>query len=298
MMHSGTLFSECRRSRKTGNVIKQTQFKLMKKDCLDCLKSLPDNTIDVTMTSPPYNKKEAGAIIVKKVIYNKYKDAKPESEYQQWQVEVLNALYEKTKAGGSCFYNHRPRWEKGNPIHPFQWLSKTRWQMRQQIIWNRKICGNLRSWRFFQTHEEVWWLWKPNGKSPGKNQVKSGLGKLGSVWDIRPYSNKALDHPCMFPPELPAIAILGTTGIGDIVFDPYCGMGTTGVAATTLGRYFVGCDIDNDYLSHAKNRIKAAHSGDFAKVHKYLPHGDKELSAIKKFIQSHPGIKHRLEAQR
>ena len=198
-----------------------------KVDCLDFMKGFLTPFVDVTITSPPYNKGEQGAILIKAIKYNNYRDNLPEDEYQENQINFLNELYRVTTPGGSCFYNHRPRWIKGKPIHPFEWIHKTDWQMRQQIIWNRKICGNLRAWRFYQTHEEFWWLWKDNKKAPGENQINMKYASLGSVWNVRPYSNKKIKHPCMFPPEIPARIILATTEKDDVVFDPFCGSGTT-----------------------------------------------------------------------
>ena len=166
------------------------------------------------------------ALSSKKIRYDRYVDKLNEPEYQNEQIEILNAIYDKTKTGGSLFYNHRPRWEVGKSIHPFEWLSKTKWEMRQQVIWYRKFCGNLRPWRFYQTHEELWWLWKNNGHKPGINAIPLSLAKLGSVWELRPYSNKKqINHPCVFPPEIPSRCIQATSQEGDLVFDPYARLG-------------------------------------------------------------------------
>jgi len=55
-----------------------------------------------------------------------------EIEYQNWQIQVLNELYRTTKLGGSFFYNHRVRYENGGIIHPLEWLTKTKWKIRQK----------------------------------------------------------------------------------------------------------------------------------------------------------------------
>ncbi|MCG8625481.1 MAG: site-specific DNA-methyltransferase [Proteobacteria bacterium] len=235
-------------------------------DALSVLSDMRDGMVDMTITSPPYNKGEQGAVLIKAVKYDTHRDNMPEAEYQNNQIKVLNEIYRVTKSGGSCFYNHRPRWVKGKPIHPFEWLSKTKWQMRQHIIWHRKICGNIRAWRFYQTHEEIWWLWKPNGKSPGQNQINMEQATLGSVWPIFPYKNKSVKHPCLFPPEIPARAILATTKKGDTVLDPYVGCGTTIMAAHQLGRNYIGIDISETYAEIARKRIKVPFDGDVKKV--------------------------------
>ena len=240
--------------------------KVIAGDALSVISSMQADTVDLTITSPPYNKGEQGAVLIKAVKYDVYKDNIPEASYQDNQVEVLNALYRATKPGGSCFYNHRPRWVSGVPTHPFEWLSKTDWQMRQHIIWHRKICGNLRAWRFYQTHEEIWWLWKPNDKPPGQNQINMDQAVMGSVWAIPPYRNKSVKHPCLFPPEIPARIILATTNEGDVVLDPYAGCGTTLVAAHQLGRKYIGIDISESYATIARNRVSVPFDGDVKRV--------------------------------
>ena len=240
--------------------------KIFAEDCMNLMRRMPDDFVAATVTSPPYNKGEQGAVLIKAVKYNGYRDNLNEAEYQARQIAVLDELHRVTAPGGSCFYNHRPRWVKGAPIHPFQWLQKTKWQMRQHLIWNRKICGNLRAWRFYQTHEEIWWLWKDNGAPPGQNQIPMSSAVLGSVWDIRPYSNKDVGHPCIFPPEIPARLILAATKPGDVVFDPFCGCGTTPLAAKLLDREYVACDLSEDYAKISRGRIKTPFDGDREKV--------------------------------
>ena len=131
-------------------------------DALEVLRSLQDNFFDVGVTSPPYNKGERHkGWLVDNVRYDKASDRKNESQYQAEQVEVLNELYRVIKPGGSFFYNHKLRWDRGRLIHPYQWVSKTKWGIRQEIVWYRKIAGNIRGWRFWQVDERIYWLYKP-----------------------------------------------------------------------------------------------------------------------------------------
>lgn len=127
------------------------------------------------ITSPPYNKKE------KHGGWLGYRDVMPEEEYQSWQVEVLNELYRVIKEGGSFFYNHKVRYEDGKMIHPLQWLIKTKWNIWHGIIWNRKIAGNIRGWRFWQVEERIYWLVKGKPK-----ELKPKHAKLTSIWESIP----------------------------------------------------------------------------------------------------------------
>ena len=226
-------------------------------DALEILKQLPDESIDLGITSPPYNKKEKhGGWLVDKVRYKGYKDFMPDEEYQTWQVDVLNELYRVTKEGGSFFYNHKVRYEDGKMIHPLQWLLRTNWNIWQEIIWNRKIAGNIRGWRFWQVEERIYWLIKGKPK-----ELNSRHAKLTSVWEIRPEQGHK-DHPAVFPIELPTriIASLLDEDVyhDQIVIDPFCGTGTTLVAAKLLGKKYVGIDISEEYVTYAKRRLENA----------------------------------------
>ncbi len=222
-------------------------------DVLDVLSQIPSDSIDLGITSPPYNKKERyGGWLVDKVIYKGAKDKMDEEEYQRWQIQVLNELYRITKDGGSFFYNHKVRYENGKMIHPVFWLSKTKWNIWQEIIWWRKIAGNIRGWRFWQVEERIYWLVKGKPK-----ELKPEHAKFTSVWDIKPESGHK-EHPAVFPIELPARIIYSILNEKGIVIDPFCGTGTTCVAAKLLGHDYIGIDISQEYVEYAIKRVENA----------------------------------------
>jgi len=224
---------------------------------LDILKSIPDNCVDLGITSPPYNKKEDNkGWLVDKVIYKGTSDNLPEEEYQQNQIEVLNELYRIIKPGGSFFYNHKIRWEKGIMYHPMDWLRKTKWIIKQEIIWDRMIAANLRGWRFWQVEERIYWLYKPEGKNLIGKELKSKHALLTSIWRLPPENKNP--HPAPFPIELPARIIYSIFDEEKekIIIDPYCGSGTTLVAAKILGHHYIGIDISEEYINFAKERLK------------------------------------------
>jgi len=229
--------------------------KILLGDTLTVLKTLDDNTIDLGITSPPYNKNLKGGPIVKKVQYDSFIDDLPEDEYQLNQIEVLNELYRTIKPGGSFFYNHRCRWIDGNMIHPITWLSKTNWLVKQEIIWNRSITGQLRGWRFWQTDERVYWLYKPDGKNKVGKELLSKHAKMTGIWNIMPENNNP--HPAPFPIDLPSRIIYSMFDDekDKLIIDPYFGSGTTGLASKLLGHNYIGIDMSNTYIEQAKERI-------------------------------------------
>lgn len=229
-------------------------------DTQQVLKTIPDDYIDLGITSPPYNKQEKNnGGLVTKVVYNGFQDKKPEHEYQNQQVEVLNEIYRITKAGGSFFYNHKIRWEKGDMFHPMDWLRQTKWSIKQEIIWDRTIAGNIRGWRFWQVEERIYWLYKPVDNNKIGTELASKDAKMTSIWRNPPENNNP--HPAPFPLWLPTRIILSMLDKNPdgVVLDPYVGSGTTCVAAKILGFDYIGIDISENYIQYAENRLKNAH---------------------------------------
>ena len=235
--------------------------KLIEGNTLDVLAKIDDEVVNVGVTSPPYNKQEKHkGWLVKNVVYDAYKDAVPEPEYQQHQIDVLNEIYRITAPEGSFFYNHKIRWERGNMYHPMDWLRKTDWTVKQEIIWDRVIAANIRGWRFWQVEERIYWLYKPIGNSLIGKELKSCDAKLTSIWRGVPENGRKNPHPAPFPLWLPArviISILGTETPG-VVLDPYIGSGTTAVAAKLLGHKHIGIDRSDAYLKMTLDRLDNA----------------------------------------
>jgi len=229
--------------------------KILQGDALEILKKIDDDIIDVGVTSPPYNKGERHkGWLVKNVKYNKASDDTPESIYQREQIKVLNETFRITKLGGSFFYNHKTRWNKGVMIHPMKWLTRTKWVVRQEIIWDRMIAANIRGWRFWQIDERIYWLYKPrNNKKIGK-ELKSKHALISSIWRFPP--ERKNEHPAPFPLELPTRIVYSILdGEKGLVLDPYVGSGTTLVAAKLLGCDYIGIDISREYIDEAKKRV-------------------------------------------
>lgn len=242
------------------NIIKNYRNKILNGDTLTILRGIPDNIIDIGVTSPPYNKQEKNkGGLVTNVVYSDYKDALPEEEYQKNQKEVLDEVFRITKEGGSFFYNHKLRWENGQMFHPMDWLRKTKWEVRQEIIWDRTIAGNIRGWRFWPIEERIYWLYKPIKNNKKGKELDSCDAKLTSIWRAVPENHNP--HPAPFPLWLPLRIIMSLIkdNKNALVLDPYMGSGTTAVAAKLLGYDYVGIDIGKDYIKYAEERIRHSH---------------------------------------
>lgn len=126
-------------------------------DVLDGLSRLEDSSIDLIITSPPYNKAGLNGVHKdfnwkKTIDYggDVNNDNMDELEYQRWQIEILNECYRVLKPEGSMFYNHKNRQHrgKGQIISPYCWLFQTPFLIRQEIIWNRRVSPNVEPTHF------------------------------------------------------------------------------------------------------------------------------------------------------
>ena len=230
--------------------------KIINADCMDVLKKLPDNSIDVVVTSPPYNLKNstgngmkdgrggkwANAALIDG--YENYDDCMPAEEYAKWQHEVLMELVRIIKDDGAIFYNHKWRVQAG--------LIQDRRDivydvpLRQIIIWKRKGGINFNAGYFLPTYEVIDLIAKKDFKlAPHTNSY-------GDVWEIM--QEQRNDHPAPFPVELIDRIVSSTTG--QIILDPFMGSGTTAVVAAGLGRDFIGIEKSAKYCEAALARLE------------------------------------------
>ncbi len=230
--------------------------KIIQGDALKILKKIDDDFVDLGITSPPYNKGEKyKGWLVKNVKYNATSDNVSEEVYQDQQIQVLNEVFRVTKPGGSFFYNHKTRWARGKMLHPIEWIKKTEWTVRQEIIWDRMIAANIRGWRFWQIDERIYWLYKPIDDNKIGKELKSKHALLTSIWRFPPERKNG--HPAPFPLLLPTRIIYSILDDKKgVVLDPYVGSGTTCLAAKLLGSNYIGIDISKEYVKDAESRLK------------------------------------------
>jgi modification methylase len=223
---------------------------IIKGDCREVLHLIPSQSVSLVATSPPYNKRGTSGKLVKKV---SYPDKLPEKEYQMQQAAILQECYRCLTDNGAMFYNHRIRYDK-KAIFPVEWLLQTSFKIWQEIIWYRRITGNLRGWRYWNVDERIYWLVK---NKPA--EIAQHLAQYTTVWDIRP-ENGNKSFPAPFPIEIPRRAILTATQDRDTVLDPFFGSGTTAIAAYQLGRKCIGIEISEEYCELATIRYLRSQS--------------------------------------
>ena len=228
-------------------------------DCLDVMESLDAGVVEIAFTSPPYNLGEGmedkGGLRVghggskwgdRKLRegYGVHDDAMPYDEYLAWQRAVLAQMWRLVS--GAIYYNHKPRVVKRTLRHPLQIVDLP---VRQVVVWDRGSGFNYMTGAYMPQHElivicakEEWSL---------RDKAASGVG---DVWRVRPVADA--EHPCSFPVGLPQRA-LETSGAASLL-DPFMGVGTSGQACMSLGRAFVGIELNPTYFNIACERIENA----------------------------------------
>lgn len=228
-------------------------------DCLEGMRMLPDKSVDLVVTSPPYNLKNStgngmkdgrGGKWSKAALINgyaNYDDNMPYDKYCQWQKECLKEMFRLIKDDGAIFYNHKWR-VQGGLIQDRREIVND-FPIRQIIIWRRKGGINFNRGYFLPTYEVIYLIAKKDFKLVPKASA------YGDVWEFTQELNNP--HPAPFPVALIERIIGSTTA--QIILDPFMGSGTTAVAAKQLGRKYIGFEISQEYCELARNRINGVH---------------------------------------
>ena len=225
-------------------------------DCLDVMKTMPDECIDLVVTSPPYNLKNstgngmkdgrggkwANAALING--YATYNDNMPYDQYIQWQRACLTEMMRIIKPEGAIFYNHKWRVQAGLIQDRREIIAD--FPLRQIIIWRRKGGINFNQGYFLPTYEVIYMICKPEFK------LAKGANSYGDIWEFTQESKNG--HPAPFPVALIDRIISSTQA--QIVLDPFMGSGTTAVAALRQGRHYIGIEIAPEYCQMAEERIE------------------------------------------
>ncbi|MEZ0361295.1 MAG: site-specific DNA-methyltransferase [Hydrogenobacter sp.] len=257
-------------------------------NCLEVLKSIPDNSIDLIFTSPPYADRR------KKVYGGVHPD-----EYVDWFLPIADQLYRVLKPDGSFILNIKERVVNGERhtyvIELILALKQRGWFWIEEYIWHKKNCypGKwpnrfrdawerllhfTKSKKFKMFQEAVMvpvgdWVSKRLSKLSENDikrlnsSTKSGFGKRIANWIGKElvYPTNVLHmatecsfkgHSAVFPVALPEWFIKLFTLEGDTVLDPFVGSGTTCVASYRLKRNCIGIDIKGEYLELARERLR------------------------------------------
>jgi site-specific DNA-methyltransferase (adenine-specific) len=223
---------------------------------------LPDNSVHLMVTSPPYN------------VRKEYDENLTLDEYRALLKRVFGETFRVLVNGGRVCINVANLGRKPYiPLHAYiiQDMQTLGYQMRGEIIWDKASSASpSTAWGSWQSasnptlrdvHEYILIFTKGDFARP-KADKQSTIGReefleyTKSVWQFPAERATRIGHPAPFPLELPRRLIQLYTFAGDVVLDPFCGSGTTCVAAKMCGRHYVGYELEEAYYNLAQRRLQ------------------------------------------
>ena len=227
------------------------------------MSELPDNSVHLMVTSPPYN------------VGKDYEDDLSLEDYRSLLKSVMAETYRVLVPGGRACINIANVGRK--PYIPLNYMIGSDtvdigFRMRGEIIWNKSASAGAScawgSWRspanpvLRDVHEYIMIFCKEDfNRRDGKGREATierdeFLEFTKSIWTMPAESAKKARHPAPFPVELPRRLIQLYTFSGDVVLDPFMGSGTTAVAAAMSNRRWVGYEISKDYIGIVHQRVR------------------------------------------
>ena len=260
----------------------------MQGDCCCRMKEIPNSSVDLTVTSPPYDNLRTY-------------DGNNEHWGEHVWKDVIASLHRVTKDGGIVVWIVNDATikgsETGTSFRQALWGMDCGFKLHDTMIWNKgcfSAVGSLVS-RYAPVFEYMFIFakGKPKCFNPIKDRKNKRTGKISgtirqrdgsfvkasnqgklyseygqrfSIWNQTPAGGNKIDHPAIFPEKLAQDHIISWSNEGDTILDPFMGSGTTGLAAKNLSRNFIGIELNENYFKIAKERIENANPlGDFLK---------------------------------
>ena len=262
-------------------------------DWLELIPKIKNDALDLVITSPPYNV-NLGDNKYNKTPYDLYNDNRAHADYIRWLSSIFSALYPKMKSGGRICINIGDGKNGAVPTHSdiIQFMcSELKYIPMTTIIWEKSQCGSRTAWGSFASPSS------PSFPTPFeyvlvfakefKKLQRQGTSKILKkkfiewtlpLWKIAPETRmQEFGHPAMFPESLVKRLILMLSWDDSLVYDPFCGAGTTCVVAKRLERDFIGSDISEEYCKTAEERVEISEGRKFKKK---IFKADKKISIV------------------
>jgi len=227
------------------------------------MEELPDNSVHLMVTSPPYN------------VGKEYDRDLTLNEYLEFLKRVWREVYRVLVPGGRVCINIANLGRKPYiPLHAFiiRDMLEIGFLMRGEVIWNKgSSAGSSTAWGSWcspanptlrDVHEYILVFSKGSFQRKNPTHKRSTISReeflefTKSIWTFPTVSAKEIGHPAPFPVELPYRCIQLYTYEGDVVLDPFMGSGQTAIAAIKTRRYYVGYEINEEYVKLAERRIQ------------------------------------------
>lgn len=232
--------------------------KIFNEDCLKTLARLSDDSIDLVITSPPYNMNlriRNGEYCSRQITkefstkYDGFSDNLPIAEYYEFHANVLRELL---RVSPIVFYN-----VTGSKRAIFKLLGDFNEYVKDIIVWDKVNAQPAMGEGVLNRQSELIIVFdKRNAISRKFDYCNFARGTLNDVWQIKRGKKVTGSHGATFPEELVEKILLNFSREGDVVYDPFMGTGTTAVVAKRLGRRYIGSEILSHYVEIANARVE------------------------------------------
>lgn len=254
--------------------VRMRDFKLYNEDCAEGLKKIDSDSIDLVVTSPPYDNLRT---------YNGYS-----FDFER----IAQELFRVVKSGGVVVWvvsdGVENGSETGTSFKQALYFKEIGFNLHDTMIWKKETCAFPEETRYYQNFEYMFVfskgkpktinliedrknLWSgarihgtyrhKDGQSVRRSDkwresVTKDYGVRFNVWEVITEKNNRTGHPAVFPNKLAHDHIITWSNRGEIVLDPFSGSGTTAIEALNNGRQFIGFEISKDYYAKSIQRIK------------------------------------------
>ncbi len=237
--------------------------KIHNEDCLKTLKKMDDDSVDLVITSPPYNMnlrirkgEYCSRQIVKEIStkYTDFDDNMPIDEYNKFHSEVLSELI---RTSSLIFYNIQI--VTGSKRSIFKMIGDFSDYLKDIIVWDKGNAQPAIQKQVLNRRSELILVFDKDYPISRQYRKKGYFdrGTIDDIWQIKRGRTKEKEyHGAVFPEELVENILLNFSKKGDLVYDPFMGTGTTAVVAKSMNRNFIGSEISKEYIKIANKRIK------------------------------------------
>ena len=229
--------------------------------CLDTLQRIPDKSIDLVVTSPPYNMnlrirygKYTSRQIVKEFStkYEGFSDNLPIEDFYAFHKDVLHELL---RVSSLIFYNIQI--VTGSKRAFFKLIGDFSDNLKDIIVWDKGYAQPAMHEQVISKRSELLLVFDTD--YPISRQFrKQGYferGKLDDIWEIPRQRREVKNHTAIFPEALVETILDNFSKEGDVVYDPFLGTGTTAMVAKRMKRYYVGSELSSSYCAMAKENL-------------------------------------------
>lgn len=302
---------------------KEADVTYIEGDVFKKIKSLPDESMNLIISSPPYN------------LNKSYEEKKAFHIYLYEMEELLEEIKRVLKKNGAVCWqvgNHLTKTGGVSEIIPldikfYEMFKKLGFKLRNRIIWHfrsgfhakQRLSGRYETMLWFTKSDKftfnlnpirVWQKYQGKTHYRGEKKGKLSGNKKGmnpsdfwvkmenefdeGIWDfpnVKANHPEKTQHPCQFPIELVERCVLAFSKKGEIVFDPFAGVGTTLIAALKNDRKAVGCELFKEYIEETRTRVKNLQNGSLPYRERGLPIKKATGKVAKKVFEEKNAIK-------